>query len=77
MEKTSEIKFKVELDENKLPKVIHWEAPDAGEKSTCKSVPPGQSFVVSNAIRGMISSVLPGSSGINARPQMQITISGR
>lgn len=38
MEKTSEIKFRVELDENKLPKIIHWEAPDAGEKSTCKSV---------------------------------------
>ena len=38
METSSEIKFTVKLDENKLPKIIHWEAPDAGEKSTCKSV---------------------------------------
>ena len=36
--KTSEIKFTVSLDENKLPVSIDWEANDAGEKSTCKSV---------------------------------------
>ncbi len=38
MENISEIIFKVELDENKLPKKILWEAPDANEKSSCKSV---------------------------------------
>ena len=36
--KTSEIKFTVELDENSLPLAINWEASDAGEKSSCKSV---------------------------------------
>ncbi len=44
--KTSEIKFTVSLDENKLPVTIDWEANDpetgsgqaAGEKSSCKSV---------------------------------------
>lgn len=36
--KTSEIKFKVALDENNLPLAINWEADHAGEKSTCKSV---------------------------------------
>ena len=36
--KTSEINFKVSLDENKLPVAIEWEANDAGEKSACKSV---------------------------------------
>ncbi len=43
--KTSEIKFTVSLDENKLPVSIDWEASDpetslrqaAGEKSSCKS----------------------------------------
>ncbi|MCC7301413.1 MAG: gliding motility protein GldC [Bacteroidia bacterium] len=34
----SEIKFKVRLDENKLPREIGWEASDAGEAGTCKSV---------------------------------------
>lgn len=38
MEKESEIKFRITLDENKLPKAIKWEAPDAGEASSCKSV---------------------------------------
>ena len=36
--KTSEIKFKVSLDENNLPITIEWDAQDAGEKSSCKSV---------------------------------------
>ncbi len=36
--KTSEIKFKVTVDENNLPVKIDWDAPDSGEKSTCKSV---------------------------------------
>ena len=36
--KTSEIKFTVSLDENKLPVAIHWEANEAEEKSACKSV---------------------------------------
>jgi gliding motility-associated protein GldC len=35
--KTSEIKFTVKVDENHLPVSIEWEAPDAGEKSACKS----------------------------------------
>ncbi len=35
--KTSEIKFKVTLDENNLPLKIEWEAKDSGEKSLCKS----------------------------------------
>jgi gliding motility-associated protein GldC len=36
--KTSEIKFKVTVDENNLPVSIEWDAPDSGEKSKCKSV---------------------------------------
>lgn len=36
--KTSEINFKVTLDENNIPLDIIWEANDAGEKSSCKSV---------------------------------------
>lgn len=36
--KTSEIKFKVTVDENHLPLNIEWEAADAGEKSDSKSV---------------------------------------
>ncbi len=36
--KSSEIKFKVTVDENHLPHQIEWEAEDAGEKSQCKSV---------------------------------------
>ena len=35
--KTSEINFKVTLDDNNLPLDIKWEANDAGEKSSCKS----------------------------------------
>jgi gliding motility-associated protein GldC len=35
--KTSEIKFKVTVDENHLPLKIEWDAPDSGEKSECKS----------------------------------------
>lgn len=38
MEKDSEIRFRIKLDENKLPKEIQWEAPDAGEGGPCKSV---------------------------------------
>jgi len=36
--KTSEISFKVTVDENHLPVNIEWEAKDAGEKSASKSV---------------------------------------
>lgn len=36
--KTSEITFKVQLDENNLPETIEWEAADQGEKSNCKSM---------------------------------------
>jgi gliding motility-associated protein GldC len=36
--KTSEINFKVTVDENHLPVKIEWEAPDSGEKSEAKSV---------------------------------------
>ncbi|MCC6370062.1 MAG: gliding motility protein GldC [Bacteroidia bacterium] len=36
--KTTEITFKVTVDENNLPKHIEWEAPDSGEKSECKSL---------------------------------------
>ena len=38
--KTSEINFKVTLDENQLPVAIHWEATDSGEPGvkSCKSV---------------------------------------
>ena len=36
--KTSEIKFAIALDENKVPVTIGWEASDAGEKSSTKSV---------------------------------------
>lgn len=36
--KTSEINFKVTVDENHLPVNISWEAKDAGEKSDSKSV---------------------------------------
>jgi gliding motility-associated protein GldC len=38
MKRTSEIVFKVTLDENNLPEKIEWEASDANEKSECKSV---------------------------------------
>lgn len=36
--KTTELTFKVTVDENNLPVNISWEAADAGEKSECKSV---------------------------------------
>ncbi len=36
--KTSEISFKVTVDDNHLPVNIEWEAKDAGEKSASKSV---------------------------------------
>jgi gliding motility-associated protein GldC len=36
--KTTEISFKVTVDENNLPLKIEWEAPGAGEKSECKSL---------------------------------------
>ena len=36
--KTTEINFKVTVDENNLPINIQWEAPDAGDKSECKSM---------------------------------------
>jgi len=36
--KTSEINFKVTVDENNLPQSINWNAPDSGEASECKSL---------------------------------------
>jgi gliding motility-associated protein GldC len=36
--KTTEISFKVTVDENNLPINIKWEAPDAGDQSECKSM---------------------------------------
>lgn len=36
--KTSEINFKVTVDENNLPLAINWEANAMNEKSSCKSV---------------------------------------
>ncbi len=36
--KSSEIKFTIDLDENNLPQNIHWEASDANEGSSCKSM---------------------------------------
>ena len=36
--KTTELTFKVTVDENNLPLNIQWEAPGSGEKSECKSV---------------------------------------
>lgn len=36
--KKSEIKFTVTLDENNLPSKIDWNASDANESSSCKSV---------------------------------------
>ena len=33
----SEIKFKVKLDENKVPERIDWNATDAEQESTCKA----------------------------------------
>src|SRR3954462_13698975 len=36
--KTTEITFKVTVDENNLPHHIEWNAPDSGEKSECKSL---------------------------------------
>ena len=36
--KTTEITFKVAVDENNLPHSIKWSAPDSGESSECNSV---------------------------------------
>ena len=36
--KTTELSFKITVDENNLPVKITWDAPDAGETSECKSV---------------------------------------
>jgi len=36
--KQTEINFKVSLDANNLPAKIEWNAPDAGQNSTCKSM---------------------------------------
>lgn len=36
--KTTEITFKVTVDENNLPHQITWSAPDSGETSECKSL---------------------------------------
>lgn len=35
---TSEIRFKVTVDENQLPQKIEWEAPEANQGSSCRSV---------------------------------------
>lgn len=35
---TSETKLKVTVDENHIPQKIEWEASDANEKSSCKSM---------------------------------------
>jgi gliding motility-associated protein GldC len=36
--KTTEIKFKVTVDENNLPEKIEWDAPESGERSECRSL---------------------------------------
>lgn len=36
--KTTEITFKVTVDENNLPQKIEWNAPDSGEASECSSL---------------------------------------
>jgi gliding motility-associated protein GldC len=36
--KTTEINFKVTVDENNLPSKIQWNAPDTGEASECRSM---------------------------------------
>ncbi len=36
--KQTEISFKVSLDNNNLPVQIEWNAPDAGQSSSCKSM---------------------------------------
>lgn len=36
--KTTEINFKVSVDENNLPIKIEWNAPDSGEQSECNSL---------------------------------------
>src|SRR3954466_13002297 len=36
--KTTEINFKISLDENNLPQKIDWSAPDSGDQSECRSV---------------------------------------
>lgn len=36
--KTTEINFKVTVDENNLPTKIEWSAPDSGESSECRSL---------------------------------------
>lgn len=36
--KTTELTFRVTVDENNLPQNISWSAPAAGENSSCKSV---------------------------------------
>lgn len=36
--KTTEIIFKVTVDENNLPQQITWNAPDTGDGSECKSM---------------------------------------
>ena len=36
--KTTEINFKVTVDENNLPHSIQWSAPDSGEASECSSL---------------------------------------
>ena len=38
MGKTSDINFKVHLDENQVPEKIDWSASDAGEESACDAM---------------------------------------
>ena len=36
--KTTELTFRVTVDENNLPQHIQWDAPASGENSSCKSL---------------------------------------
>ena len=39
IEHTSEIKFKIDLDENRIPEAISWEAADGGiNEATSKAI---------------------------------------
>ncbi len=38
MGKSSDINFKVKLDENQVPEKIDWSASDVGEESSCKAM---------------------------------------
>ena len=38
MSNTSDINFKIHLDENKVPEKIDWSASDTGDESSCKAI---------------------------------------